>query len=72
METNNAESRSENAATRGIKLFLHRVDFYTTLLMRFEEYILQPLKKHFETSEKGNLELENIKQKMNRLKVRDL
>ena len=69
LETNTAESRADNAATKGLKMFLHRVEFYSTLLLRFDEYILQPLKKHFETSERANPELEEIKQKMNQFKV---
>lgn len=66
---NALESRSDNAATKGIKMFLHRVSFYSTLLVRFEEYILEPLNKNFATADGNNPDLEGIKLNMNHLKV---
>ena len=66
---NASETGADNAAIRGIKVFLHRVSFYTTLLVRFDDYILQPLLKHFSTNDGSNSDLEEIKQQMNHLKV---
>ena len=69
LETNANEARTENAATRGVKMFLHRVEFYGTLLTRFIEYVLHPLKTKFSTSGNENPEFEAVKEKMQQLKV---
>ncbi|CAK8685877.1 unnamed protein product [Clavelina lepadiformis] len=70
LETNTNEARTENAATRGVKMFLHRVEFYGTLLTRFIEYVLHPLKTKFSTSGKENPEFEAVKEKMQQLKTK--
>nr|XP_009858817.2 uncharacterized protein LOC104265773 [Ciona intestinalis] len=68
LETNVAEPRTENAATRGVKMFLHRIDFYGTLLSRFVEYVLQPLEVQFRTTRAVNNDLERVKFQMKQLK----
>ncbi|XP_076819817.1 uncharacterized protein LOC143465426 isoform X3 [Clavelina lepadiformis] len=70
LETNTNEARTENAATRGVKMFLHRVEFYGTLLTRFIEYVLHPLKTKFSTSGNENPEFEAVKEKMQQLKTK--
>jgi len=50
-------------------MFLHRIDFYGTLLARFVEYIFTPLQQRFSTNHGANQELEYIKNQMILLKV---
>ncbi|XP_076819820.1 uncharacterized protein LOC143465427 isoform X3 [Clavelina lepadiformis] len=51
-------------------MFLHRVEFYGTLLTRFIEYVLHPLKTKFSTSGNENPEFEAVKEKMQQLKTK--
>ncbi|XP_039272543.2 uncharacterized protein LOC120346786 [Styela clava] len=68
IDTNHApEAKPENAATRGLKTFLNKVDFYGTLLARFGEYIIYFLLENYDIEHD---EVNKTKDKM--LELQDL